>query len=102
MISISDLPTLNAVLNSLSAILLICGFTMIRRGRVSAHKAFMISAFVTSILFLISYLIYHYHTGSKFFMGVGTIRIIYFAILITHTILAAFVPFLASITLYFA
>lgn len=100
MISFSQLPTLNAVLNSLSAILLICGFVMIRKGKVSAHRAFMVSAFVTSILFLTSYLIYHYHAGSKPFPGVGPIRAVYFTILITHTILAALVPFLAAITLY--
>jgi putative membrane protein len=100
MISFSQLPSLNAVLNSLSAILLICGFVMIRKGNVSAHRAFMVSAFVTSILFLTSYLIYHYHAGSKPFPGVGPIRALYFTILITHTILAAVVPFLAVITLY--
>jgi uncharacterized membrane protein YozB (DUF420 family) len=100
MISLSQLPSLNAVLNSLSAILLICGFVMIRKRKVSAHRAFMVSAFVTSILFLTSYLIYHYHAGSKPFPGVGTIRAVYFTILITHTILAALVPFLAAITLY--
>jgi uncharacterized membrane protein YozB (DUF420 family) len=100
MISFSQLPSLNAVLNSLSAILLICGFVMIRKGKVSAHKAFMVSAFVTSILFLTSYLIYHYHAGSKPFPGVGPIRAVYFTILVTHTILAAVVPFLAVITLY--
>ena len=100
MISFSQLPSLNAVLNSLSAILLICGFVMIRKGKVSAHRAFMVSAFATSILFLTSYLIYHYHAGSKPFPGVGPIRAVYFTILITHTILAALVPFLAAITLY--
>ncbi|HEY7161475.1 MAG TPA: DUF420 domain-containing protein [Acidobacteriota bacterium] len=100
MISISQLPSLNAILNSLSAILLICGFIMIRRGNMSAHKGFMISAFVTSILFLTSYLIYHYHAGSKPFPGIGPVRAVYFVVLISHTLLAALVPFLAVITLY--
>lgn len=100
MIPISQLPTLNAVLNSLSAVLLICGYWMIRHGRVNTHRAFMISAFVTSVLFLTSYLIYHFHHLTTPFQGTGFIRTIYFCILISHTILAAFVPFLAVITLY--
>ncbi len=60
----------------------------------------MVSAFLVSILFLISYLIYHYHAGSKPFPGVGPVRTLYFLILISHTILAAIVPFLAAVTLY--
>ena len=60
----------------------------------------MISAFVTSILFLISYLVYHYHAGVTRYAGVGPVRALYFSILISHTILAALVPILASITLY--
>ena len=100
MIPFSELPSLNAILNSLSAILLITGYIMIRRGKIHLHRICMISAFITSILFLISYLVYHYHAGVNRFTGVGPIRTVYFSILISHTILAALVPVLASITLY--
>lgn len=87
--TISDLPTLNAILNSISAILLTLGYSFIRRKRRDAHRACMISAFATSTLFLISYLFYHYHHGSTPFRGEGTIRYVYFTILLTHTVLAA-------------
>ena len=97
--SISMLPGVNAVLNSISAILLICGFVMIRNGKVQQHRAFMIAAFVTSILFLISYLTYHASAGATRYQGTGWIRTVYFTILITHTFLAAAVPVLAIITL---
>ena len=93
------LPALNAVLNSLSAILLVSGYVMIRRGKINQHHRFMIAAFVTSILFLISYLTYHYTAGTTRFPGTGAIRTLYFVILTTHTILAAVVPVLAIITL---
>ena len=87
--SISELPTLNAILNSISAILLVTGYFFIRRKNVKAHRALMTGAFVTSTLFLISYLTYHYYHGSTKFQGQGAIRAVYFSILITHTILAA-------------
>lgn len=86
---ISELPTLNAILNSISAILLATGYFFIRRKNIKAHRALMTSAFVTSTLFLISYLTYHYYHGSTKFQGQGAIRAVYFSILITHTILAA-------------
>ena len=86
--SISDLPTLNAILNSISAVLLVTGYSFIRRKNIKAHRACMIAAFVTSSLFLSSYLIYHYNVGSVKFQGQGIVRRIYFAILLTHTILA--------------
>ena len=69
MIQIADLPAVNATLNAIAATLLICGYTMIRRGRVTAHRRFMLSAFATSILFLICYVIYHANVGSKRFPG---------------------------------
>jgi uncharacterized membrane protein YozB (DUF420 family) len=87
--SISELPTLNAILNSISATLLVTGYFFIRRKNIKAHRALMISAFVTSTLFLISYLTYHYYHGSTKFQGQGAIRAVYFSILLTHTILAA-------------
>lgn len=100
MIAISDLPTLNATLNGISAILLCIGFVFIKQKKVTAHKVCMVAAFTTSILFLISYLIYHYQVGSVRFMGQGWIRPVYFTLLISHTLLAATVVPLALITLY--
>ncbi len=102
MIAISDLPTVNATLNTISTILLTIGFVMIRRRKTVAHRNCMIAAFVVSGLFLTSYLIYHYHAGSTPFEGTGWIRSIYFAVLIPHIILAALILPLALITLYFA
>ena len=102
MIAISDLPTVNATLNTISTILLTIGFVMIRRRKIIAHRNCMIAAFVVSGLFLTSYLIYHYHAGSTPFEGTGWIRSIYFAVLIPHIILAATILPLALITLYFA
>jgi putative membrane protein len=99
LIAVSQLPTLNAALNSLSAVFLIIGFFLILSRRISAHRACMLSAFVCSSLFLISYLIYHYQVGSVPFKGQGWIRTVYFAILLTHTVLAAGVVPLALITL---
>ena len=102
MIAISDLPTVNATLNTISTVLLTIGFLMIRRRKIIAHRNCMIAAFVVSGLFLTSYLIYHYHAGSIPFEGTGWIRSIYFAVLIPHIILAATILPLALITLYFA
>ena len=102
MIAISDLPTLNATLNTISTVFLTVGFLMIRRRKIVAHRNCMIAAFVVSGLFLTSYLIYHYHAGSTPFEGSGWIRSVYFAVLIPHIILAASILPLALITLYFA
>jgi len=99
MIPIELLPTLNAALNSLSAIFLVTGYLCIRRKKIAAHKASMISAVITSSLFLISYLVYHYHIGSRSFEGQGWIRPVYFSILISHTILAATIVPLVIVTL---
>ncbi|MEO8077371.1 MAG: DUF420 domain-containing protein [Acidobacteriota bacterium] len=96
---IAQLPLLNAVLNATSAVLLIAGYLLIRRGQVRRHRAVMISAFAVSVCFLTSYVIYHANVGSKPFPGRGPIRIVYFAILLTHVILAAAVTPLAIVTL---
>jgi putative membrane protein len=93
------LPTINATLNATAAILLIWGYYLIRRKRVATHRKVMTSAFVVSCLFLICYLVYHAQAGSVHFLKTGSIRTVYFAILITHTTLAAAVPILAVITL---
>jgi len=97
---VTDLPALNACLNSISTVLLGAGYYFIRRGEIARHKMSMIAAFVCSCLFLTSYLIYHYHVGSIPFTGQGWIRPVYFTILITHIILAATIVPLALITLY--
>jgi putative membrane protein len=100
MLTVRDLPTLNAILNSISAILLVVGYILIRRRRWQAHRNVMIAALVCSALFLTSYLIYHAQVGSVRFQGTGTVRTVYLTILLTHTVLAAFVPFLAVITVW--
>jgi putative membrane protein len=89
MISVTDLPALNATLNGIAAIFLTIGYVCIRTRRIAQHRACMIAAFTTSTLFLISYLIYHAHIGSRPFTGQGPIRVVYYTILITHVILAA-------------
>jgi uncharacterized membrane protein YozB (DUF420 family) len=98
-VTVSDLPALNATLNGTAAVLLGIGWTLIRRGRIPQHRAVMIAAFCTSVLFLISYLTYHAQIGSKPFQGQGGIRIVYFTILLTHTVLAAAIVPLVLITL---
>lgn len=97
--SLSDLPALNATLNGISAVLLTTGWFLIKSRRIEAHRRCMIAAFVTSALFLISYVVYHAQVGSKPFPGTGTMRTVYFAILIPHVVLAAAVLPLAIITL---
>ncbi len=99
MLSLHDLPALNATLNATSAVLLALGYGFIRRRQIDAHRACMLAAFGVSTLFLISYLVYHYQVGSVRFPGTGWVRGLYFAILISHTILAASVPPLAIVTL---
>jgi putative membrane protein len=94
------LPTLNAILNAASAILLVVAHRAILRLEIEKHRRLMIAAFTISILFLVSYLTYHANVGSVRFTGQGSIRAVYFAILISHTVLAASVPPLAGITLY--
>ena len=97
--TLSDLPALNASLNATAAVLLVIGYTFIRNGRIRQHRAVMISAFIVSSLFLISYVVYHANVGSKPFPRHGPIRVVYFTILLTHVVLAAAVVPLAVITL---
>ena len=87
--TVSDLPALNATLNATAAVLLVIGWRLIRRGRVEQHRKVMIAAFCTSVVFLVSYLVYHAQVGSVRFTKEGPIRILYFTILLTHTVLAA-------------
>lgn len=88
MLSVADLPKLNAILNFTSAVLLATGFYFIKQRRIDAHKRCMVAALIVSVAFLTSYVIYHYHAGSVAFTGQGWIRLVYFFILITHVILA--------------
>ena len=97
--TVSDLPALNATLNAIAAVLLVIGYVLIRRGRRETHRRVMLAAFATSALFLVSYVIYHANAGSRPFTGQGPIRLVYFAILITHVILAAAILPMALITL---
>jgi uncharacterized membrane protein YozB (DUF420 family) len=97
-LSISDLPALNATLNGIAAILLICGYVFIKRGRRQQHQRCMLAALTTSALFLVSYVTYHLSVGSRPFPGQGPIRLAYFAILITHVILAAVIVPMALVT----
>ena len=99
MITVHDLPAINATLNATAAVLLVWGYVLIRRRSVAAHRSVMLAAFVTSTVFLCCYLIYHYNVGSVRFPRTGAIRTIYLSILATHTALAAAVPPLAIITL---
>jgi uncharacterized membrane protein YozB (DUF420 family) len=96
--SISDLPTLNATLNASSAVLLVAGYLFIRRGDRTNHQRCMIGALSVSALFLLSYVIYHFNAGSRPFPGQGPVRLVYFAILITHVVLAAAILPLALMT----
>ena len=86
--SLTDLPALNAALNSITAILLLYGFILIKRKEIQKHKRVMLSALATSLLFLTSYLIYHFNVGSVPYPHHDWTRPLYFAILIPHTILA--------------
>ncbi len=97
--TVTDLPTLNATLNGVSAVLLGTGYAMIRRRRIAAHRASMLAACVTSMLFLASYTVYHALAGSKPYPGHGAARGVYFAVLISHVVLAAVVLPLAILTL---
>ncbi|MFK7819371.1 MAG: DUF420 domain-containing protein [Planctomycetaceae bacterium] len=102
---VTTLPAVNAGLNSLAIVLLTAGYLQIKRGNRETHKKLMLSAFATSVLFLLCYLVYHFalhhYTGSssKKFPGTGAIRTIYLGILLTHVVLAAAVPVLAIITI---
>lgn len=94
------LPHLNACLNTTSATLLIVGYLFIRSGNIKAHRACQISALGVSLLFLTSYLTYHFNHGATRFQGTGMVRTFYFTILTSHTILAVVIVPLVIITFY--
>ena len=90
---------LNASLNGVSAVLLACGYAAIRSGKIAVHKMFMVAAFLVSSAFLVSYLVYHYRVGHVAFQGQGWIRPVYFALLLSHTILAVVIVPMILVTL---
>lgn len=96
--TLADLPALNATLNGLSAIFILTGYVLIKRGERELHKRCMLAALVTSFAFLVSYVVYHANAGSRPFPGSGVVRLVYFAILITHVVLAAVIVPLALAT----
>ncbi|MEP7271072.1 MAG: DUF420 domain-containing protein [Acidobacteriota bacterium] len=97
--SLSQLPTLNAILNGTSTLFLILGYLSIRKRRILLHRVCMSTAFLTSTLFLISYLIYHYFHRTTIFQGQGWIRPVYFFILFSHIALAIVIVPLVLVTL---
>lgn len=99
MIGVHALPAVNATLNASSAVLLTTGYVLIKKRKIEQHKRVMIAAFCVSVAFLVCYIIYHAQVGSVRFQRTGAIRTTYLSILLTHTVLAAAVPFLAVITL---
>jgi putative membrane protein len=98
-VTVHDLPAVNASLNALSGLLLLAGYVMIRTRRIQQHRRCMIAAFITSSVFLVSYIVYHAQVGSVPFTRQGFVRPMYFAILVTHVTLAAAVVPLALVTL---
>jgi uncharacterized membrane protein YozB (DUF420 family) len=99
MFDYSTLPAVNATLNATSGIFLFTGYLLIKKRQINAHRNAMLAAFASSMLFLTSYLVYHYHTGSRPFPGTGTIRLVYFVILVSHVLLAIAILPLAISTL---
>jgi uncharacterized membrane protein YozB (DUF420 family) len=99
-LSVEQLPAVNATLNGIAAVLLVVGWLQIKARRERAHRNTMLSAFGVSVVFLVCYLVYHYHVGSVKFAGPPAVRKVYLAILASHVVLAAAVPFLAGITIY--
>jgi uncharacterized membrane protein YozB (DUF420 family) len=98
MMDLHDLPRLNAVLNTLATVFLLLGYAAIRRGRTGRHRAAMLAALATSVLFLVSYLTYHFQVGSVRFRSQGLVRPFYFTILLSHTVLAVLVAPLVILT----
>lgn len=99
-LSVEQLPAVNATLNGIAGVLLVIGWLQIKARQERAHRNTMLSAFGVSVVFLVCYLVYHYHVGSVKFVGPPAVRKIYLAILASHVVLAAAVPFLAGITIY--
>lgn len=101
-ITAHPLVHLNAALNALATVLLVVGFVLVKKGKRKEHGLVMMSAFLVSCLFLVSYLVYHISVGRVDFTHPGFIKTVYLAILISHVVLAVTVPFLAAVTIGFA
>jgi len=98
--TLTDLPPVNASLNALSALFLTLGFVFIKKGRKNAHRNCMVAAFVTSTIFLVCYLVYHFHAGRTVFREPAWMRPIYLTLLLTHTVLAVVIVPLVLLTLH--
>jgi uncharacterized membrane protein YozB (DUF420 family) len=98
-VSVSDLPALNATLNGVAALFLLAGYAFIRRRQIAAHRASMLAAVTASALFLASYVVYHANAGSRAFTGAGPVRVVYFFVLFTHIVLAAAIVPMVLMTL---
>jgi putative membrane protein len=99
---LSFMPAVNASFNALSALCLVAGYVAIRRKKIAVHRLLMVSAFACSSLFLVGYLSYHFVHGDTKFSGAGPIRLVYFALLISHILLSLSVVPLALTSFYFA
>jgi putative membrane protein len=102
LITITDLPHLNASLNGITILLLAAALFYVRNGNTHRHKQCMLASLCVSAIFLISYLIYHFNSGLAKFGGVGVIRPIYFSLLIAHVLIAIVITFLVPVTAYLA
>ncbi len=96
------LPATNALLNSLVSVLLVLGFLAIKSGKKGLHQAYMLSAFILSTLFLLSYVTYHVCAAHTVFGGIGAIRVVYFTVLITHIVLAAVILPMVLYTVHYS
>jgi len=99
-VTTADLPTLNATLNSVAALLLMSGYLAIRRGKRELHAKLMTGAFLVSAAFLVSYVIYHATAEHTTYQGEGAMRVFYLLVLVSHIILAVAVVPLVLITMY--
>jgi putative membrane protein len=99
-VTLTVLPTVNAVLNASAALAMLAGFVAIRQRRVAIHRACMLTAVGLSVLFLCSYLVYHAQVGSRPYGGTGWTRTLYLSILLTHTVLAVVILPMVGTTLY--
>ena len=104
LLAVHFLAHVNALLNATAAVLLVSGYVLIKRRRERAHRRVMLLAFAASVIFLASYVAYHFGVlgaATTHFSGQGAVRVFYYTVLATHLVLAALVPFLALVTIYF-
>ncbi|MFO1152251.1 MAG: DUF420 domain-containing protein [Rhodospirillales bacterium] len=99
MLSVNDLPHVNAALNGITVILLGLGYWFIRRREMVKHRACMLTAVGASAAFLVTYLIYHFNAGLAKFGGEGIVRPVYFTILLAHVVIAVLITPLVPMTL---